>query len=316
MASPAGLSPRARKVAELVGLGLTNREIAQRLFRSERTVEWHVEQIMNRLGFTSRSQIAAWVAASAGGSSTRVPGAKRRGNLPTAVTEFVGRARELAAVEELVTRNRLVTLTGPGGIGKTRLALELAARLRPHHPDGAWLCDLAPLADPSLVGDALVQTFSVSTASADRVGAVREHLRDRACVLVLDNCEHLLAPSAAVARDLLAASAGLRLLATSRAPLGVIGEAVWPLEPLTDEEAVDLFTLRAGAAAPGFRVDSSNAEAVAAICRRLDRVPLALELLSPRMRLLSAQELAEQVLDPVVKVSGTDRHGSLDAGAG
>ena len=316
MGTAVELTRRGKEVAELVGLGLTNREIAQRLFLSERTVEWHVEQIMNRLGFTSRSQIAAWMAASQPGSARRVPGAKRRGNLPASLTAFVGRRRELAAVEDLVAANRLVTLTGSGGIGKTRLALELAARLEPRYPDGAWMCDLAPLADAALLGDALVQTFSITTSLVDRLEAVREHLRDRACVLVLDNCEHLLAPSSAVAQDLLATSADLRIVATSRAPLGVIGEAVWRLDALPQEEAVDLFALRAGAAAPGFRVDASNYEAVATICVRLDRVPLALELVSPRMRLLTAQELAQRVLEPVATGTGTDRHGSLDAVAG
>jgi predicted ATPase/DNA-binding CsgD family transcriptional regulator len=313
MGTAVELTRRGKEVAELVGLGLTNREIAQRLFLSERTVEWHVEQIMNRLGFTSRSQIAAWVAASQAGAPIRVPGVKRRGNLPASLTAFVGREREVAACEDLVARNRLVTVIGPGGIGKTRLALEVAARLEPRYPDGSWICDLAPLADPALLGDALVETFSIATSSADRLVAVREHLRDRACVLVLDNCEHLLAASSAVARDLLAGAADLRIVATSRAPLGVIGEAVSRLDALTPDEAIDLFALRAGAAAPGFRVDASNFQAVGMICSRLDRVPLALELVSPRLRLVSVQELAQRVLEPDARGAGTDRHGSLDA---
>src|SRR4029077_7343457 len=313
MGTAVELTRRGKEVAELVGLGLTNREIAQRLFLSERTVEWHVEQIMNRLGFTSRSQIAAWMAASQAGSPRRVPGGKRRGNLPASLTAFVGRQHELAAVEDLVAGNRLVTLTGPGGIGKTRLALELAARLGPRYPDGAWMCDLAPLADSALLGAPRVETSGITPSSVNRLEAVREHLRDRACVLVLDNCEHLLAASSAVAQDLLATSADLRILATSRTPLSVIGEAVWRLDALPEEEAVDLFALRAGAAAPEFRVDPSNSEAVATICSRLDRVPLALELVSPRMRLLTVQELAQRVLEPVAGGTATGRHGSLDA---
>ena len=143
MESSARLTQRAKQVAELVALGLTNREIAQRLFLSERTIEWHVEQIMNRLGFTSRSQIAAWIARVDSGSSVRVPGAKVRGNLPAPLTSFVGRQPDLAAAGQLVAAHRLVTVTGPGGAGKTRLALKLAEQLQPGYADGPG-CVISP----------------------------------------------------------------------------------------------------------------------------------------------------------------------------
>src|SRR2546427_5012302 len=126
--SSARLTQRAKQVAELVALGLTNREIAQRLFLSERTIEWHVEQIMNRLGFTSRSQIAAWIARVDSGSSVRVPGAKVRGNLPAPLTSFVGRQPDLAAAGQLVAPPRLVTVTGPRGAGKNPVAPQPAAQ--------------------------------------------------------------------------------------------------------------------------------------------------------------------------------------------
>ena len=306
------LTRRGREVAELVALGLSNRDIAKRLFLSERTVEWHVEQIFNRLGLTSRSQVAAWIARNHPGAPLRVPGARQRGNLPAPLTSFVGRDRELVALRDFLAANRLVTVTGPGGTGKTRVALKLAEELQTGYPDGAWLCDLAPLADPALVGDAMAHALGISRGDTDRLAAVREHLKERTALLVLDNCEHLLRASSDVARDLLAACHGLRILSTSRAPLGVLGEAVWRLDPLPEEAAIRLFTQRAAAAAPGFGIQDAKAETVAEICRRLDGIPLALELAAPKLRVLSLEELAAAVVDPAWRGGSPDRHGSLD----
>lgn len=307
------LSRRAQEVAELVALGLTNREIAQRLFLSQRTAEWHIEQIFNKLGFTSRSQVAAWVGRSHTDAAVQVPGRRPRGNLPAQLTTFVGRDRELSSLFDLVGANRLVTLTGAGGTGKTRLALRLAEELQPDIPQGIWLCDLAPVADASLVGDAIARTLGANRTAPDRLGAARDLLRERSVLLVLDNCEHLLAASAAAVRDLLAACPGLRIVATSRIPLGLIGEAVFGLRPLEPDEAIELFKHRAEAAASGFRLDATNANAVAAICRRLDGLPLAIELVVPRLRVQSADQLAAAVLDPAWQVSSGERHGSLRA---
>jgi predicted ATPase/DNA-binding CsgD family transcriptional regulator len=307
------LTRRAQEVAELVALGMTNRDIAGRLFLSERTVEWHLEQILNKLGFTSRSQVAAWVGRSQADAPVLVPSLRPRGNLPAQLTTFVGREGDLRSLLDLVTANRLVTVTGHGGTGKTRLALRLAEELQPDFPHGTWLCDLAPVAEASLVGDAVAQGLGVNRTAPDRLGAVREHLKKRSVLLVLDNCEHLLAASAAVSRDLLAACPGVRILATSRTPLGVIGEAVYALRPLEQEDAIHLFKQRGEAAAPGFRLDTANAGAVAAICRRLDGVPLAIELVVPRLRVQSADQLAAALLDPAWQVLSDERHGSLRA---
>jgi predicted ATPase/DNA-binding CsgD family transcriptional regulator len=307
------LTRRAQEVAELVALGMTNRDIAGRLFLSERTVEWHLEQILNKLGFTSRSQVAAWVGRSQVEARVLVPGLRLRGNLPAQLTTFVGRDREVSDLFDLVTANRLVTVTGPGGTGKTRLALRLAEELQPDLPHGTWLCDLAPVAEASLVGDAVAQALGVNRTAPDRLGAAREHLRERSALLVLDNCEHVVKASAAVAHDLLAACAGLRVVATSRTPLGLIGEAVYRLSPLAHDDAMDLFGQRAEAAAPGFRLDTANAGAVAAMCRRLDGVPLAIELVVPRLRIQSVDQLAAALLDPAWQVHSDQRHGSLRA---
>jgi Predicted ATPase len=307
------LTRRAQEVAELVALGLTNREIAGRLYLSERTVEWHVEQIFNKFGFTSRSQVAAWVGRSQIDAAVPVPGLRPRGNLPAQLTTFVGRDRELNSLFDLVTAKRLVTVTGAGGTGKTRLALRLAEELQPDVPQGVWLCDLAPVAEASLVGDAVARALGANRTAPDRLGAARNLLRERSVLLVLDNCEHLLAASAAVARDLLAACPGVRIVATSRTPLGVIGEAVFGLRPLEPDDAIELFRHRAEAAAPGFRLDVTNADAVAAICRRLDGLPLAIELVVPRLRVQSADQLAAAALDPAWQVKSDERHGNLRA---
>ena len=307
------LTRRGQEVAELVALGLSNREIAERLFLSERTVEWHVEQILNRLGFTSRSEVAAWIGRTQAATPIHAPGVKRKGNLPSPLTSFVGREPELASIKELVAANRLVTVVGSGGNGKTRIAIKLAHELEPGYPDGAWLCELAPLADPAMVSDAIAQAMNITLLPADdRLAAVREHLKERTALLVLDNCEHVAEATSEVAAHLLAACPGLRVLTTSRAPLNSVGEGVWRLEPLPEEMAIRLFVERAEAAAPGFGLNQTNADAVATICRRLDCSPLAIELVAPRLRVLSVEELAEAALDRGGPIR-SGRHGSLDA---
>jgi predicted ATPase/DNA-binding CsgD family transcriptional regulator len=305
------LTRRANEIADLVAEGLTNREIAGRLFISRRTVDWHVEQIFNTLGFSSRSQIAAWV----GRSQIEPPSAERhirpRGNLPAQFTSFVGRDIDTSTVTKLIQDHRLVTVTGPGGTGKTRLAVRVAEGMLPEFPDGAWFCDLARVSDGAFVGDALAHALGLNRAAPDRLHAVREHLRERAALLVVDNCEHLVATVAAVARDVLQACHDVRLLSTSRMPLVVPGEAVYRLKPLDQDDAIRLFKERAEAATPGFRIDDVNARSVAAICQHLDGVPLAIELVVPRLRVQTATELATAVLDLSREVRSDERHGSL-----
>jgi predicted ATPase len=266
---------------------------------------------MNKLAFTSRSQIAAWVARSQTEATVSVPG--RRGNLPGQLTSFVGRDAELRTLLDLVSSNRLITVTGAGGTGKTRLALRLAEELMPDFTHGAWLCDLASIADPHLVGDALAQALDVKRPRDKCLHAVREHLRDRSALLVLDNCEHVLASAAEVARDVLAACPGVRILATSRKPLGVIGEAICRLDRLSEEDAVHLFKDRARAAAPDVELNDINLDQVLTICRRLDGMPLAIELVVPRLRVQSPDEVVATVLDPMWQSSTANRHGGLNA---
>jgi len=246
---------------------------------------------------------------------------RRVGNLPVDVTSFVGRRRELAEVKEVLSVARLVTLTGMGGVGKTRLALRVAADLHRGFGDGVWLVELAGLQDAGLVG----QTVAAALGFHDQSGGwslvtLSELLTDRQLLLVLDNCEHLIDASAVVADALLRAGPRLRILATSRQPLGITGEhtlSVPPLslpepdrpsslEGLAQYEAVSLFVDRASAVHPGFSLDSSNQLAVAGICQRLEGIPLAVELAAGRMRALSADQLLARL---------DDRYGLLTGGS-
>ena len=206
--------------------------------------------------------------------------------LPAPPTALVGRERELAEAAALLRNDaRLVTLTGPGGIGKTRLALELARGLEPEFGDGAALVRLATVDDPALVPAAVAQAVGVPEADTD---ALREHLRPRSLLVVLDNFEQLL-PAAPFLSDLLEAAAGLRLLVTSRAVLHVAGEHEYPVPPL--DEAEELFVARARAVDPSFAPDG----AVAAICARLEGLPLAIELAAARVKLLPPAAILERL---------------------
>ncbi|HET7465025.1 MAG TPA: AAA family ATPase [Candidatus Dormibacteraeota bacterium] len=236
-----------------------------------------------------------------------------RGNLPAQITSFVGRQRELRTLFDLVSTNRLVTVVGPGGSGKTRLVLRLAEELLDEVEDGIWLCDFALIADPKLVGDAVAQALNISSATGDRLASVRQKLRDKSAVLLFDNCEHVVAAAASAAQVLLADCPGVRIIATSRIPLGLIGEAISQLDPLPQPDAEMLFVERAEAAAPGFRRDDSTAPHVAKICQALDGVPLAIELVVPRLRRQSAKELAESVLDPAWQPAKRERHDNVRA---
>lgn len=248
-----------------------------------------------------------------------------RTNLPAPLTDLVGRAGAVRDVRDLLDASRLVTLTGPGGVGKTRLAVETATQLAGTCPDGVWLVELAGQRRPDGLGtvrslaevvtavlgirdDATWEPRAAATPS-DPVDRLAEALRTRQLLLVLDNCEHLVEPVAELAVRLLHAAAGLRILATSREPLGPAGEVIWTVPPLElpapgvdsatlrRSSAVALFVARAAASAPGFALTSDNAEAVGAICRRLDGIPLALELAATRVRALGVAELLARLDD-------------------
>jgi predicted ATPase len=234
------------------------------------------------------------------------------GNLPHPVSTFIGRDKELVDAVRILSSARLLTLTGPGGVGKTRLALKLAAVARDDYPDGAWLVELAPLGDPALVPEALAASLGVrEERGLPAAEAVQRHLANQRVLIVLDNCEHLVTVCASLATALLRYCPDVTILATSREALGIEGEARYAVAPLglpaPDEaydpgylagfEAVRLFVDRARTAEPSFELTAGNASAVAQICVRLDGIPLALELAAARIRGLSADELAARLDD-------------------
>jgi predicted ATPase/DNA-binding CsgD family transcriptional regulator len=252
---------------------------------------------------------------------------QRRDNLPAEVTRFIGRRRELPAVAEAIGRHRLVTLRGAGGVGKTRLALRAAADVADNFADGCWLVQLSPLRAPELLARTVAETLGLpDEAAGDAPRALAETLAERELLLVLDTCEHLAEACAQLAALLLPAAPGLRILATSRAPLAAPEEhslLITPLElpgddataPYTD--AVRLFVDRATAAAPDFALTPENTAAVAELCRRLDGIPLALELAAVRLRGMPVEEILDRLSDRF-RVLGTtrtatDRHRTLRA---
>jgi predicted ATPase/DNA-binding SARP family transcriptional activator/Tfp pilus assembly protein PilF len=230
------------------------------------------------------------------------------GNLPLDLTRLVGRDEELAAIEKALAGTRLLTLTGTGGVGKTRLALAAAAGVADRHAEGAYLVELAPLADPDLLAQHVLAALGLrEEAGQTPAGTLTAHLRDRDVLLVLDNCEHLVGPAAALAEALLRSCPRLTVLATSREPLGVPGEATWRVPSLSAAGASALFTERAQAVRPDFTVTDDAAPALDHLCRRLDNIPLAIELAAARTSALSVQEIAARLDDRFRLLSGGAR---------
>jgi predicted ATPase/DNA-binding CsgD family transcriptional regulator len=239
---------------------------------------------------------------------------RRPGNLPAETTSFIGRRHELAEARRKLITARLVSLVGPGGVGKTRLAIRIATDLARGFPDGAWLVELAELRDPALVGHTALAALGLRDQSAtEPMDQLRSYLRDRELLLVVDNCEHLIEAAAHLIGDVLRSSPGVRVIATSREPLSIRGEHVLPVPPLSlpasasasaspepigrlrENEAVRLFLERSAAASGQFELTTTNRAAVVDLCRRLDGLPLAIELAAVRTRVLSADQILDRL---------------------
>ncbi|MFL6245352.1 MAG: BTAD domain-containing putative transcriptional regulator [Thermoanaerobaculia bacterium] len=226
---------------------------------------------------------------------------------PVSLTSLVGREREIGDLEALLSAQRLVTLTGVGGSGKTRLAAELALRLDWQRADSVTWVELAACMEPVAVAQQVAAALSLRVSPEETLDTIVDALRDREFLLVIDNCEHLVEACAELARTLLLRCPKLRILATSREPLGIAGERLWPVPPIAPEEAVQLFAERAIASDPSFALSEENSGKVAEICRRLDGIPLAIELAAARIRVLSPEQIAAKLEDSFAILSGGAR---------
>jgi non-specific serine/threonine protein kinase len=221
--------------------------------------------------------------------------AEPAGNLPLPLTRFVGRERDVAHARQLLGRVRLLTLTGAGGIGKTRLAIEIAESVRDRYRDRVWLIDLAPLVEPGLVAHAVAGTLGVRVETDVSVqGALLDFLRGRQVLLVIDNCEHLIEAAARLVEALLRACPGVSILATSRESLHIMGETTWRVATLPEADAVQLFADRARAAS-GLDVTPSNAPGIARVCQQVDGIPLAIELAAARTGVLTVDQIVTRL---------------------
>ncbi len=245
-------------------------------------------------------------------------------NLPRQLSTFIGRANELVDAERRLTESNVLTLTGPGGVGKTRLALQIGAHVVEDFPDGVWFVELGAVNEGNLVPDAIASALRLKQHGSDTRTTLLDSLHTSQLLLILDNCEHLLEPVLETADALLRHCPGLRLLATSREGLGLDGESLMPVPSLSlpdavqaggqaplaelgECDAVRLFVDRARSVQPGFRLTEANADAVAQICRRLDGIPLAVELAAARVRMLPVQQIAARLNDRFRLLTGGSR---------
>jgi predicted ATPase/class 3 adenylate cyclase/DNA-binding XRE family transcriptional regulator len=280
------------------------------------------EAVIRQLGIPPE-KLEAFVAFARGGPVPTQPIQKLpKNNLPIENTSFIGREKEIGEVRQALDEHRLVTLTGSGGTGKTRLSLQVAANIIEQFADGVWLIELAPVSDPELLPRTILTTFGLGDRSGESIlELLKDFIHEKKVLLLLDNCEHLIQACANVTNILLNAAPGLKILATSREALGVRGELSYPVpslslpepdhlpevERLSQYEAVRLFVDRSRLASPHFDLDKDNASSVAQICCRLDGIPLAIELAASRMKVLSPEEIAERLDDRFRLLTGGSR---------
>lgn len=325
---PETLTRRERQVLDLLAEGRTNKQISDSLFIDVRTAEFHVANVLGKLGLESRAQVAAYVS-----RDERPRGSLAASNLPESLTSFVGRQSELSTLTTLLERSRLVTVTGAGGIGKTRLALQAARAWGQPGTDGPWFIDLAPLSNPDLLVTVILSTLGLP----EERGRPAEEtlllsLRQRKHFLVVDNCEHLLAQVSPLVHRVLTSCPGVRVLATSRSSIGVDGEVLfvlaglqlaseaWP-EMASNSDAVRLFLDRTQLVRPGYEPGFDDLAEIGALCRVLEGMPLGIELAAGRMSGLTPREIRtrlEHGISLLTKPGGAapDRHKTLEAAIG
>lgn len=309
------LTDRELDVVRLMRRGLTNREIADELVIAPGTVKWYTKQIYGKLGVSNRTEASLRATElglferSAAETLEEGEAESPRHNLSAPITSFVGRRQEVAEVTTLLQSSRLVTLLGPGGTGKTRLALKVSRGLIDNFEDGVYFVDLAPLSDPGLVEPTIAATMGLSVGTRRSVrDTLHAYLHERSLLLLLDNFEHLVQVAPLVG-DLLAAAPNVKILVTSREVLHLYGENTYQVPPLRlppaeasgkpaelrEYESVQLFADRASSVRPDFALNDENAPLIAQICVRLDGLPLAIELAAARMRLFTLETLAEEL---------------------
>jgi len=308
MATDVDVSPREAEVLKLIGAHCTNAEIAARLSISVRTVESHVSSLLRKLEVPDRRALARHAPEPAGdvapaGDAVRRPAP----SLPAPLTSFVGRASERAELAELIRTHRQVTAVGPGGVGKTRLALAVAADVAGEFAGGVWFADLVPVTDPGMIAAAVAGAIGLGEQPGrDLTESVTGALADRHALLVLDNCEHVVDGVAPFLEKLLAACPRVTVLATSRARLMVPFERVYAVPPLSlDEDAIALFMERA--AAVGRPLGPALRDRIAAICGRLDGMALAIELAAARCSTLGLDGIAAALSHPLRMLTGGSR---------
>jgi predicted ATPase/DNA-binding CsgD family transcriptional regulator len=305
------LTWREQDILHLLAERRTNREIAQSLSLELTTVKWYNKQIFSKLGVDSRYQAVAKAQEYGLLDEPRgAPASERspsKNNLPAPVTSFVGRESQFAEVRQLLNSARLLTLTGPGGVGKTRLALQVAPAALDDFVDGVYLIEFAPIRDQTLVASTIALAMSVTeVASEPLADTLKGFLQNKQIMLLLDNFEHLL-EAAPLLSDMLEAAPGLKVLATSRENLSLYGEQVYPLPPLETVDAVELFYHRARAVKPDFDPNDRNLSTVEQICSQLDGLPLAIELAAARVNLLPPQTLLQRLDERLDVLKGTVR---------
>ena len=327
-----GVTRKEAEVLDALCEHLTNAEIASRLYVSERTAESHISSLLRKFQVANRHELvrAAGSPGSFGPSGEPVaPAAFEHERFPTAVTPLVGRESELSTISSLLAAHSLVTLVGAGGTGKTRLATHLAAKAMETDLRDSWYAEFAGVSPGGNIAEVLLATLGArASTEVDASERIVRHLTPRTGLLVLDNCEHVQAQAAAICERVIQLAPSIRILATSRQPLGIVGEVLFSVpalrtpsedtpEAIAAADAVKLFVERARSYKPDFSLDDSNLVAIAELCRSLDGLPLAIELAAARVPTMTPVEIVSR-LDQLFQVLGRrqdhiDHHRTLRA---